>query len=655
VKEITPEIEALLASVEDPAVRDALRQQLGAHTRAEAEGPAAQAEYLVTYSGKMPAGEVILRTPALPFQRSRAFGALDDFAWHNLLIHGDNQPVLRRLLAMRKEGLLKNADGSDGVRLVYIDPPFASEDDYETKQGKIAYSDKVAGAEFIEGLRRRLVLIRELLADNGSVFVHLDWRKSHYIKAILDEVFGEHNFVNEIIRCFYGGGQSKKFFPRKHDVVFWYSRTLDGYFSDIDRIRVPYDSAYKATVFASADTRAPGRTYGPNERGKIPEDWWVINRPYGDEITDYPTQKPEALLNRILTAASNEGDLVLDCFVGSGTTLAVAEKLNRRWIGVDLGLSAIYTSQKRLLNIASSPSLTKTKTKLKKQKPCCGDKNCEHCKEFCCAPKEIVEAVPHREGPRPFGIYTSGHYDFHRLKALPFGDYRTFVLRLFGATEHIETINGIQMDGRHRGDPVMVFDFNLDPDAQITIESFEEIGAFLEGRVRGRVLYIAPSASLALYDDRVTTHGVDFEIRRVPYSVVAALQERANQVTSAADINRIIETVGFDFGAPPEVVTELDPVARTLTIKGFHSRAIVRDLTEDKRGFESLAMVLIDYRHDGVVFDLDDVQFAEELAGRGWMIELTEARSGATVAVSVCDLFGNEHIEVLRDQAWGPK
>lgn len=188
----------------------------------------AQREYLLTYAGKQPEAQILLGTPGLPFQRVRAFGDVDAAEWHNLLIQGDNQPVLRRLMDMRAAGLIKNADGTDGVRVVYIDPPFASEEDYETKRGKIAYSDKVAGSEFIEGLRRRLVMIRELLADDGSVFVHLDWRKSHYIKAVLDEMFGEHNFINEIVwhyRSFHG--QTKAYFPRKHDVILFYRKNAD--------------------------------------------------------------------------------------------------------------------------------------------------------------------------------------------------------------------------------------------------------------------------------------------------------------------------------------------------------------------------------------------------------------------------------------------
>lgn len=372
------------------------------------------------------------------------------------------------------------------------------------------------------------------------------------------------------------------------------------------------------------------------------------------ERVDYPTQKPEALLKRIIAATSKPGDLILDCFAGSGTTLVVAEKLDRRWIGVDLSLSSIYSTQKRLLNLAASAALTATAIKVGRAKPaCCGNQDCEHCAEFCCRPRETVVPVAYGKPTTPFAVYSSGHYDFHKLKALPFDEYRTFVLRLFGAAEQPEMLNGLTIDGRHRGDPVIIFDFHVDPDAQVTIEYFEELATFLEGRVRGRLLFIAPAASLALFDDRLSMRGIDFEIRRVPYSVVAAMSDRTNQATSEADINRIIETKGFDFGAPPEVEIMLDPTARTLTITRFRSRAIVKDLSEEKRGFESLAMVLVDYDHNGSVFDLDRVEFAEQLESKGWRVDLLEAKTGEEVAVSICDLFGNEHVQVFRDQEWG--
>ncbi len=707
-------IDDLLDRIDDADLRHDLSRAI-AKVGAVRRVPKVQKEYLLTYAAKQPEPEILLETPALPFQHIRAFGDLPDGTWHNMLIGGDNLPALRRLKDMKADGLLRNADGTDGVRLVYIDPPFASEDDYETKSGTIAYADKIVGATFIESLRKRIVLLRDVMADDATIFVHLDTRKSHYIKVILDEVFGEQGFRNEVIWKRTNARTSADRWPRVHDVLLVYAQGQGASFTPelipAEESRMPHTlitgpdglkyQTYELTapgVTRAGDSGAEWRGFSPTKMGRhwanatsVREEWDRLGQihwparggfprrlsttpfrhedrmiPVGDVWTDidrlnqadrsrvYPTQKPEGLLRRILESSSRNGDIVLDCFAGSGTTLAVAEKLGRRWIGVDLGLNSIYTIQKRMLNIAGSDSLTETKVGKSTPKPCCGEKDCAHCQEFCCRSFETAKAVPYGREPAPFAVYSSGHYDFHQLKALPFEDYRAFVLRLFEAVEQPETINGVRIDGRdHRGDPVIVYDFHVDEEAEVTVEFLEELASYLTGRVDERVLFIAPTARMAFFEDRISSRGITFEVRRVPYSAVAALQRRARQPVSEAEINKIIETESFDFAVPPIVGCEIDVAGRALTITDFHSRTIARDLTEWERGFPALAMVLIDYHHDGTVFDLDDVVFAEDIKDSGYRVSLAKAKPGETIAVSVCDIFGNEHVKVLRDLAWG--
>lgn len=629
-----PGIESLIERIADPALREQLAREfaeLRARLDAEAaeRAPAGQREYLLGYAGKQPEAEILLRTPALPFQRIRTFGQLDEGVWHNLLVQGDNLPVLRRLIDMKAEGLLRNADGSDGVRLVYIDPPFASDEDYETKAGKVAYADKIKGAEFIEGLRRRLVLIRELLADDASVYVHLDWRKSHYIKVVMDELFGEHNFINEIIWNYKAGSVGKAAFGRKHDTLLRYVRHKENVVFNPDAVRVPYAaSTIQRLGYAGAREKDVSKVLARG--GKVPTDVWEIGIVQGNsaEDTGFPTQKPEELVQRIVAASSNEGDIVLDAFVGSGTAMAVAEKLGRHWIGVDMGIYAVYVAQKRLLNIAASKALEGPAAE---------------------AGKKAAYGRP----PLPFGVYSAGHYDFALLRSLPFPDYRTFVLRLFGATERPEEINGLRIDGRHRGDPVLVFDFTVDPEAVVTTDFFAELAGFLGRRAGERVLFIAPASRLAFLQDQVAAGGITFEVRRVPYSVVNALRRYGNQPASEADIKRMIEAEGFDFAIPPVVEAAFDPKAWTFTITGFRSRAIARGLTEEERGLPALAAVFVDYDHDGSVFDLDEMVFAEQLWKDDWRVTLDGARAGRAIGISVCDIFGNEHIQVFNGKAGG--
>ena len=268
------------------------------------------------------------------------------------------------------------------VDLIYLDPPFNSKRLYNAYLGGaqwVAFDDtwrwheavedfhEVAGdvemAGTMEGLRRilgegpnlaylsymanRMMECRRVLVDHGSIYLHCDPNMSHYLKVLMDAIFERRNFRNEIVWCYSGGGQPVKDFPRKHDTILRYSRGKD-YTFNRDEVRVPYDSDYKATVFTGSDTRAPGKTYTPNPDGKVVEDWWRnIPRPYGKEHI-YPTQKPLALLERIVKASSNPDDVVLDPFCGCGTALHAAQALGRRWIGIDICVNACKVIEKRL-------------------------------------------------------------------------------------------------------------------------------------------------------------------------------------------------------------------------------------------------------------------------------------------------------------------
>ncbi|HYJ85818.1 MAG TPA: site-specific DNA-methyltransferase [Pyrinomonadaceae bacterium] len=190
--------------------------------------PPEKREYELVYYGKEREEDILAETMAVPLQPVRTFGKNGD-GWHNMLIFGDNLQVLKRLFEMKREGKLCNADGTPGVRLVYIDPPFATRREFRGNQDEKAYQDKVTGAQFIEFLRKRLVLLKELLSEDGSIYIHLDWRKAHYMKVILDEMFGEHNFRNEIIwkrQTAHGDvGQGARHLGRLHDTILLYTKS----------------------------------------------------------------------------------------------------------------------------------------------------------------------------------------------------------------------------------------------------------------------------------------------------------------------------------------------------------------------------------------------------------------------------------------------
>ena len=314
-----------------------------------------------TQPSRLPAGE----TPALP---------------ENRLIYGDNLLAMQALLAGDPQTGLPSLRGK--VDLIYIDPPFDSKADYRTKLTlpggdinqkpttieQFAYADtwKDGTVSYLRMLYPRLVLMRELLSDHGSIYVHIDWHVGHYVKVLMDEIFGKDIFLNEIIWCYTGGTDSSAYFPRKHDVILFYSKTKDYTFhgdympfaeATLKRFNRIDDDGRRYKENSLVDGRIT-RTY-MKEEGKLVPDYWsipIVNRTF-TEAVGYATQKPEALLERIIKASSNEGDLVCDFFGGSGTTAAVAERLNRRWITTDIGKPATLVMRKRLIDQEVKPFL----------------------------------------------------------------------------------------------------------------------------------------------------------------------------------------------------------------------------------------------------------------------------------------------------------
>lgn len=282
----------------------------------------------------------------------------------NRLVYGDNLLTMTALLA--GDDQYESLRGK--VDLIYIDPPFDSKADYRTKVTvpgaeieqkptvleQFAYSDTWADgtASYLAMLTPRLVLMRELLSDRGSIFLHLDWHVAHYAKLLMDDIFGRDQLRNEIIWCYSGGGVPLREMPRKHDTIFWYTRGSDWTFNTQYR---PYS---EGTV-QRGRTAVKGPDAALREEGTPINDWWPdvkkITSPTDPEKLYYATQKSEELLERIVAIATNPGDLVADFFVGSGTAAAAAENLGRRWVVADLGKPAVMITRKRLIDQDAKP------------------------------------------------------------------------------------------------------------------------------------------------------------------------------------------------------------------------------------------------------------------------------------------------------------
>lgn len=306
-------------------------------------------------------------TQYYPAQLRETYGQERD-GWINKIFWGDNLQVMSHML--------KEYRGR--ITLIYIDPPFDSKADYkrkveirgvgETLSDRTSFEEKQYGDiwsndEYLQFMYERFILMRELLSDNGSIYVHCDYHRSHYLRIILDEVFGHDNFQNEIIWCYTGASQTKSKFTSKHDTILCYHKSAGAVFN-WQEVLIPYSEETIARTNRGAGSSG---LYGENDAeskhknrlskgGKVPEDWWTdLPRIQGNglEKVGYPTQKPESVLERIIKASSNVGDFVFDPFMGSGTTQAVAMKLGRRFIGADINLGAIQTTTKRLLAVAA--------------------------------------------------------------------------------------------------------------------------------------------------------------------------------------------------------------------------------------------------------------------------------------------------------------
>lgn len=307
--------------------------------------------------------------------------------WHNRLVYGDNLLAMQALLAGDPQTGLPSLRGK--VNLIYIDPPFDSKADYRTKLTlpggdisqkpttieQFAYADtwKDGTASYLRMLYPRLVLMRELLSEHGSIYIHIDWHVGHYVKVLMDEIFGKSNFKNEILWCYSIGGKGSRFFGRKHDVIYWYTMGDNYVFNGKDSL---VSTARKENTHMRTKVDEDGREYQEKtdrksgkvyryyvDEGKIPNDYWTdieqLNREDSERV-GYTTQKPEKLLERIIASGSNEGDLVCDFFGGSGTTAAVAERLGRRWITTDIGKPATLVMRKRLIDQEVKPFLYQT-------------------------------------------------------------------------------------------------------------------------------------------------------------------------------------------------------------------------------------------------------------------------------------------------------
>ena len=634
--------------------------------------PPGKREYELIYHGKEREEDIIADTLAVPLQPVRTFGK-NGGDWHNMLIFGDNLQAMKTLVEMKKEGKLCNADGTAGARLIYIDPPFATKQEFRGTEDQKAYQDKVVGSQFLEFLRKRLVLLRELLCEDGAIYIHLDWKKGHYIKTLLDEIMGERNFRNEIIigriRKNIRERERVKTLNYGHDVVYFYAKSdshlllpptkpakreerwhafdAPGLRTGMDYLlfghRPPSGRHWmfskeraekmivQGTLRKHPKTGKPQYFIAPSEEDLRDTVWADITA--SSFTTKYPTEKNEELLSLIIKSSSSSGDIVLDCFSGSGTSLVVAEKLGRRWVGIDCGKLAIYTIQKRMLNLR----------------------------------KEIGNKGPALQ-PKPFTLYNAGLYDFSKLRELSWDSWRFFALQLFQCRDEPHTIGGLSLDGYLKGASVLVFNHQKRPGVRIDEETIESLHEALGSKIGSRLFIIAPSLTFDFQQDYIDIGGIRYYALRIPYSIIHELHQREftalRQPSDEMAVNDTVEAVGFDFIRRPDMEYEVGYKKRKgellneafLRIKTFKSEAMVREPFRKKGNRETLSMVMLDYNFDTAsdIFNLSAIFYAGDIEKADWEVRFPIESLGDNVMAVFVDIYGNEARELIPADCFRP-
>jgi len=573
--------------------------------------PPEKREYELVYHGKEREEDIIANTLAVPLQKVRTFGKNGD-GWHNKLIFGDNLQVMKSLLELKRAGDLSNTDGTQGVRLVYIDPPFATKQEFTGQSEQKAYADKVEGARFIEWLRRRIVLCRDLMAEDSSIIVHLDDRKVHEIKVIMDELLGPGNFRNAVIwRRTNSHNKLNRQFGPIHDTLLFYARGaftftpgkrpfmrgyIEGRFTNKDKRGIYQTNYLTGPGVRTGDSGKPWRDFNPSLSGRH----WAIPRQIRElckkTLDGLTTQQQLDVLEKegLLHIPNKEGgqpmyrqyltDGVpyqdLWCYQSNsqgilyGTKECIDEDV--RYLE-DAPESIGYPTQKPegliarcISSLSKDGDLVLDAFAGSGTVPAVAEKLGRRWIAIDCG-KLAIYTIQKRMlilrakignygtplKPKPFCLYNAGLYDFSKLKELPWDAWRFFALQLFQCRDEAHKIGGIQLDGYLKGTSVLVFNHQKQPGVRIDEETVQSMHEALGSKVGSRMFIIAPALVFDFQQDYLTLDGVRYYALRIPYSIIHELHQREfaalKQPADEMAVNDTVDAVGFDFIRSPEL------------------------------------------------------------------------------------------------------
>ncbi|PHO09603.1 site-specific DNA-methyltransferase [Malaciobacter canalis] len=548
-----------------------------------------------------------------PFRSTRYFPAqlkevhgTDVDGWLNKIFWGDNIQVMSHLL--------KTYRGQ--VDLIYIDPPFDSKADYKKKiklKGTLntkqllndssfleekQYSDIWSNDEYLQFMYERLVLMRELLSESGSIFLHCDWHKVHHLRCIMDEIFGPDNCVNEIVICYTGPTNQKNNFPRKHDNILFYKRGNEYRFNS-DEARVTYVKSNKATGRTSLAGRAEDEYLDQlDENGKIIEDYWTdirsgshIPKQIREAGNNYPTLKDEKILERLISICTDRNDLVFDCFMGSGTTQAVAQKLGRRFIGADINLGSIQTTTKRLRNIIDENLNDEDELKS------CG-----------------------------FELYNVNNYNIFKNPVQ--------AKELLIEALEIDKLSGSYFDGMKDGRKVKIMPINR----IATKKDVSDLITNLDYKAYEKEVETNPNKKVD--DILLVCMGHDLDIK--PH-----FQKECPFNIDIEVYDILKEGSGIVFKRDSEASIEVNE--STLTVNKFYPNTLLEKLRQDGTEVEdwreTVESIMIDTNYDGSVFEPSIVDIPEKKELVRGTYELTD--DAGTIAIKITDLLSESYFEVL--------
>lgn len=552
-----------------------------------------------------------------PFKSTRYFPAqlkevhgTDVNGWLNKIFWGDNIQVMSHLL--------KTYRGK--IDLIYIDPPFDSKADYKKKiklrSKEIStdssfleekqYTDMWSNDEYLQFMYERIILIRELLSDNGSIYIHLDWHKSHLIRSMMDEVFGNDNFIREIIwnRGNPSGGKAgANNWIHSHDNILYYSKVKE--LRNFNKQYTPYTQEYIAERFTNDDNDGNGpyrlqgsginirKQYLKDSKGKAFTSVWDIPdvNVMAIERTNYPTQKPSKLLELIITSSSNEGDIIFDCFMGSGTTMAVAQKLGRRFIGADINLGAIQTTTKRLRNIIDENQNEDDELKS------CG-----------------------------FELYNVNNYDIFK-NPVQAKDL------LIEALE-IDKLPSSYFDGMKDGRKVKIMPINR----IATKKDVSDLIANLDYKSYEKEIETNPNKKVD--ELLLVCMGHDLDLK-------AHFQKECSFNIDIEIYDILKEGSGIVFKRDSEASIEI--IENTLTVNQFYPNTLIEKLRQDGTEIEdwreTVESIMIDINYDGSVFEpsIVDIPDKNELVNGSYELP----NNSGTIAIKITDLLSESYFEVI--------